>query len=563
MNYRGKFTLHLFLILLCAPLFGQVVDIPDPNLNRLIRQELDIHGGRQLTQADMLRLTHIHWSDEGIADLTGLEHATNLEVVIMNANPVTDLSPLGGLLHLEKLHMGWVHIRHLDEIANVTSLKDLYAARCGIEDISGLAGLINLVTLNLAVNEIVDISSLANLTNLGVLNIQRNPIVDYSPISMLSIANLHRDEECDMPGLPVHERIENRSLPSVVLPWDNGILNRGGTWWDESITYEERVAFHSLWWHGERFRLRFMSTAQGYQITGDLAEAVIQREELLAKNPNMLVLVVVRQKYASLGDFPEDWFGWIRDDNGKPALVDENDPLSQHLIDYRRPEVQDVIVQQAVAVAKCGLYDGIMFDAWGGDDFSILRRIREGVPGDFLILFNTNHGYIPELVAYINGSFMETFPHVREEGYTRERILEIETNLMKYEANAREPQINCLRGFGIGAEAPDSPNNRRWMRLFTTMSLTCSDGYVIYTLGNIGGQKQYQKHIWHPFWDADLGQPVGATAQLYQGTDGLYIREFTNGWAVYNRSGAQRVIALPEGNDGRGEPARGLLAYAG
>ena len=42
------------------------------------------------------------------------------------------------------------------------------------------------------------------------------------------------------------------------------------------------------------------------------------------------------------------------------------------------------------------------------------------------------------------------------------------------------------------------------------------------------------------------GQPVGEKGQLYQETDGLYIREFTNGWAVYNHSGEPQVITLPE-----------------
>ena len=351
-----------------------------------------------------------------------------------------------------------------------------------------------------------------------------------------------------MPGLPVQDRIENRSLPSVVLPWDDGILNRGGEWWDESIPYDERVAAHDLWWRGEvvHFGLRFRLTAQGYRVIGDLPEAISFREDLLSKNPDMLFLADLRQRYAPLGRFGEDWFGWLRDENGSPALVNEHDPHSQYLIDFRRPEVQDVIVQRAIAVAQCGLYDGIMFDAWGGEDFSILRKIREGVPDDFLILFNTNHWYIPDLVPYINGAFMETFPRVREDGYTRDRIIEIETNLIRYEANAREPKINCLRGFGVGAEPPDSPNNRRWMRLFTTMSLTLSDGYALYTLGTIGGQRQFQKHIWHSFWDADLGQPVGRTATRYRDIEGLYIREFTNGWAVYNRSGKAQTISLPQ-----------------
>ena len=109
----------------------------------------------------------------------------------------------------------------------------------------------------------------------------------------------------------------------------------------------------------------------------------------------------------------------------------------------------------------------------------------------------------------------------------------------------REPQINCLEGWGIPTEPPDSENNRRWMRLFTTMSLTLSDGYVLYNIGWQPGQPLNHFHYWHPFWDADLGQPVGPTVQRYNEIEGLYIREFTNGWTVYNRSGEEQAITLP------------------
>ncbi len=62
-------------------------------------------------------------------------------------------------------------------------------------------------------------------------------------------------------------------------------------------------------------------------------------------------------------------------------------------------------------------------------------------------------------------------------------------------------------------------------------------------LYNDGIQHQ---HYWCDFWDADLGQPIGEKAQLYEDTEGLFIREFTNGWAVYNRSGKEQEISLPE-----------------
>ena len=270
---------------------------------------------------------------------------------------------------------------------------------------------------------------------------------------------------------------------------------------------------------------------------------------------------------ASYRQFPEDWFGWVRDENGHPVRSDP-DHENNRLIDIRLPEVQDIIVRRAVAVSKCGLYDGIMFDWWPdgpfiltsynadfsvrdrvrvGEEitFSIIQRIRANVPEDFLILCNSNWDKLPITGSYTNGSFMETHPIEHGKAYTRPRIAEIEDTLLWFEENAREPQITCLRAGGIPTEPADSPANRRQMRLFTTMSLTLSDGYVVYTTGRGFEERGSHEHIWYPFWDANLGQPVGPTTQQYQDIEGLYIREFTNGWAVYNRSGQAQSITLP------------------
>ena len=90
------------------------------------------------------------------------------------------------------------------------------------------------------------------------------------------------------------------------------------------------------------------------------------------------------------------------------------------------------------------------------------------------------------------------------------------------------------------------------MRLFTTLSLTHSDGYVLYTTGfrDFGPPHPDHDHLWHSFWDADLGRPIGAKAQQYQNIEGLFIREFTNGWAVYNRSGTAQTITLSQSAEG-------------
>ena len=564
-------------------LVSSEIEIPDPNLERAIREELELSSELPITQLEMEQLTGFAAEVAQVENITGLEYARNLKRLYLRNNPIKDLTPIANLTQLELLHLVGVPITDLSPIQDLKELRELHLSHCGIIEITPLANLTRLNFLHLGVNQIVDISPLSNLTMLETLWLQRNQIVDisllanltalkrlridnnqivdFSPIQGLSLSDLKYDEVCVLPRSPIQDRINNRNLPSVILPWDDGILNRGGNWWDDSIPYLDRVAYHDLWWHYTPFGLRFLLTPQGYQLMGDLQSAIDQREELLSKNPDMLFLVDLRQSYASRSRYPDDWFGWLRDENGN--LIPQKPGSTEYLIDFRLPEVQAVVVQRAIAVAKCGLYDGIMFDAWAETHavlpnstlqeeqpvlISILRRIRQGVPDDFLILCNRNEAKLPLSAPYINGGFMETFPleKGRLHGYTRKDIIEIETNLIWYEANMREPKINVLRGFGVGAEPPDSPRNKQWMRLFTTMSLTLSDGYTLYTLGTIGGQKQYQKHIRHPFWDADLGQPVEPTVKRYQDDiEGLYIREFTNGWAVYNRSGQAQTITLP------------------
>ena len=117
-----------------------------------------------------------------------------------------------------------------------------------------------------------------------------------------------------------------------------------------------------------------------------------------------------------------------------------------------------------------------------------------------------------------------------------------ESTLLWAANNLREPRINALEGCALSIELPDGPTNRQWMRAFTTLSLTHSDGYMLFNHGPT------HAHYWYDFWDADLGRPLSEEkAQLYdEQIPGLYIREYTNGWAVYNHSGSEQQITLPE-----------------
>ena len=566
-----------------------VVEIPDANLEQAIRQTLALPENIPFTQGQMQTLTRLSAWNSGIADLTGLEYAPSLQVASFPRNQIQDLSPLAGLIHLRLLALDGNPVSDISPLANLTNLRHLrLAGERRISDITPLANLIQLEHLNLSGQAISDITPLANLTQLIHLNLVKNYILDFTPLAKLinleellitqnpstdfsrlqglNVTKFSYDEVCEIPPLlpPVRERIANRSFPSIVQAWDDVV----GL---DHLTWEQRNVFHDLYWTTLFDSALEWDTTEtepnpgvATRMAGDLAHALEVRQRKLDQNPNMVFLIVVQiHAHTTPEAFPPNSDFWLRDENG--GII--RNPDGEFLINFLKPKVQDLLAKRIIAVARCGLYDGVMLDRFNNHGvgsarrrwfhlatdeeiiqayLNIFRAVRAQVREDFLILINANRSKATYYAKYVNGTFMETLTDNLgglPGGYTRKGLAEIESTLLWSEENFRSPQINCLEGWGIPAESPDSSENRRWMRVFTTMSLTLSDGYTLYNKGN--RLEPDHTHIWYPFWDADLGQPVGPKAQPYENIDGTFIREFTNGWAVYNRSGTAQTITLP------------------
>lgn len=391
-------------------------------------------------------------------------------------------------------------------------------------------------------------------------------------------------------------------FPRICQPW-NGIQNR------PDLTELEQIALHDLWWTGTwRLGLQWeTSDEQRYtglstslvDIEGDpgLTVARERRDELRRLNPDLKVLVALLYREGNyrpdeaglkrweLGHFPPDSMLWIRDDSGTPVPgwgedadldgVIEVDEILSSLIDFRRPDVIELVAQRALTVKRSGIADGIFLDWWNEHtrtaasylDWStfymtaeeevesrlaLIRRIRELVGDEFLILVNTNERTAPLSAPYANGTFMELWKPDWSTGYTREQVIGFEETLTWATEAFREPRINCLEGWRVVTDygnrdaqvaERDSPVNRRWMRLFTTMALTHSDEMVVF--GDDNAEPNWDHHHnWYDFWGADLGQPVGMKRTIHDGVEGLFVREFTNGFAIYNRSGAAHEVRL-------------------
>ena len=395
--------------------------------------------------------------------------------------------------------------------------------------------------------------------------------------------------------LSIQEKIQGRNRPSIFSPWSDWFVNT------PDIPYAEMTAAHDLFWSPE-FGLRFQRTGTDVQLVGDFVEARRQRDELLELNPNMLLLldINIRRGYPESWhgkDFYGDDFPWVQDQNEnriEEARKESPDADRDFLIDFVHPLAQEIIINQVAAVANSGLWNGVFFDYWNENGVilkgyrtyeeeqaartAILKGIRAVVGDDFLIIVN-NPGTLTRAIPYINGIFIESF---REEldDYQHAGLIEIENSLLWAEKNLQEPQVNALETEGIGSQIPTSSENLKAMRCLTTLSLTHSNGYFLYTMGvqwdephphdsiymdyqgaafrrnprywtkhrenhNTFFHSHHHEHYYYDFWDAEIGQPIGERGQRYEGIEGLFIREFTNGWVVYNRSGKVQNIQLP------------------
>ena len=528
-----------------------LVDIPDPNLRAAIYDALHRQEHLPINQAVMLDLETLDARDSEIRDLSGLEFAKNLVYLQIASNPISDLTPLANLAKLTHLFAWGCDITDINPLANLTTLQYLTLSYNHIVDVSPLAGMTRLRELLLSFNEILVVSPLANLTNLEILDLAHNRIGDHTPLDGLSLRDFKYDQTCNLPPLPLQPRLDNRTYPSLFAAW-------GGPGWIRTLNRPdlsdvENLASHDLWFSTPQFGLDLGETSHGFKIRGDIAEAIRRRDEFHSINPNMVFLVEIRMTDFWDDQTPEDWPYWIRDASGERV----SRWPGTYLGDFTQPEVQDQIVEQAISVAQCGLYDGIMFDYWHDtstvlenhvpleDELrardNILKRIRSEVRPDFLIMGNTNVHPMLRTAFQMNGSFMETpVPGNLTPDEAVYWLGRAEESLRWLANNTRTPRINALEGHTIKSELPDSPANLRWMRAITTLSLTYSNGYVLFS------KYPGHHHYWYDFWGTDLGRPVGEKQQLYQDIDGLYIREFTNGWAVHNHSGSEQQITLPE-----------------
>ena len=330
--------------------------MPDPALREAVREKLGIPADSPLTQAYVqLRLTGLRAINKGVVDLTGLEHATDLQNLVLPKNKISDLSPLSGLTGLVFLDLGDNEISDLSPLAGLVNLEVLGLSGNQIVDVSPLAGLVNLKKLSLVSNQIADISPLVGLENLENLEIHGNTKGVLSTLPLSKLMQFGYDETCDLESVPISERVENREHPSIFGPFGGGIILNL-----PELTWREAWAHHDLIWSSLLFTsTTWRPTPEGLKPLVHIETARKLRDDILSRNPNMIFIVAMNYQAANPGEYPEDWPYWLRDESGN-QIKEHGNPL----IDFTYPEIQDYLVRQVIGFAKCGLFDGIFLDWW-------------------------------------------------------------------------------------------------------------------------------------------------------------------------------------------------------
>jgi hypothetical protein len=327
--------------------------------------------------------------------------------------------------------------------------------------------------------------------------------------------------------------------PRVFQAWADADYNNE----DPNVT----VARHDLFWttlngfglhwewegnlFGDDYRsekLNYIGTAQAYDLP-----------TIRALNPKIKILGQI-QHYAASRDtgpehLPSDHTWWLKV-NGQ-FVPDPLDP-SRFLLDHCDPELRAHVANQAKALMDTGRVEGIMLDSCDTGtpclDY-LLADIRAKIGDNALIIVNVNyHKLTPSELNKINGVFMESGKiGTGTGGYPSWAT--VRDALDHNELHVRSPKINSLENWY--STSPTSPADLQRMRATTALSLTHSNGYVLF--GDSG-----HFHTWYPFWsNHSLGLPIGNwfLAHTYG-----HRREFSKGSVVWNPGPSQITVTFTE-----------------
>lgn len=208
----------LFGVKLGAGLLNPKVEFPDPLLEEAVRQELGKSDGEAIYKKDLTRVdellicgdvvfddyeshriyNNVYWiggeaiSAQGtIKDISILKDMPNLQVLVLDNQGITDLSPLEDL-DLKKVSLCGNPLNDIGPLQNSASLTELYLEGTQVSDLSALADKKMLETLQIAYTDVSSLEPLRD-SQISTLAMFVIPCEDYSVLYDLPLKILYAD----------------------------------------------------------------------------------------------------------------------------------------------------------------------------------------------------------------------------------------------------------------------------------------------------------------------------------------------------------------------------------
>ena len=344
------------------------------------------------------------------------------------------------------------------------------------------------------------------------------------------------------------DRITTRTFPSIFQGWNpaenlNKTISNAAPIPTIPLNSIESstatLARHDLLWHVPSFYHLAWSNRQYQGLSTDFTAISIplaqkMRADLLAANPHMIILAEIRYHDGPQGYLPDDSPWWLRDSAGNRIPANKTISGAWYNLDYSNPDFQDLVAKQCLAVMQTQAFDGCMFDWWyeNAGRLQLIQKVRNAVGSSAIIVANVN-GYQPAQTGpYINGTYMEgMLPKANGGLYDWHTAA---ANLLWAANHLKQPSFTALDAWYEDPSLDATSlgrNNVSLMRFTTTLSLTHSDGYVLFGDPNSLPTGDHL-HDWYPFWNRSLGRPTGPLGQTQ--ADGSFVRTFDNGVAICN-----------------------------
>lgn len=174
------------------------VNVPDPALRACILESLNKPAhtpivNKVLQELQSVSCVGVRLAPENkIKDLTGLEHARNLNTLNINYQAVSDLTPLASASKLHTLNVSNNQLRDISTLAANTKLTSLRIANNKVTDISALRALAELSTLDVSENRLTSLTGVPE--RVTHLTAENNRITDISGISRATTPYVERLE---------------------------------------------------------------------------------------------------------------------------------------------------------------------------------------------------------------------------------------------------------------------------------------------------------------------------------------------------------------------------------